>query len=594
MTRSSTTPQDDESAAPTAEQSRPAGATGVLGIHHVTAIASDPQRNLDFYLGVLGLRLVKRTVNFDDPETYHLYFGDEVGTPGSIMTFFPWPGARRGRQGTGQVAVTSFGVLPRALGFWLERLVQHGIPHTGPTKRASGLGRPEQVIELKDPDGLMLEIVAHGSAEARPAWGGAPGISAAHALHGFHSVTIWAEQGDETERALQTLGFRGVWEEGSIRRFATSGDGRDALVNVRSVGAFLRGVGGAGTVHHVAWRVPDDAAQLRTRERVVATGLQATPVIDRQYFRSVYFREPGGVLFELATDPPGFAVDEPIDQLGEHLMLPPQFESRRAEIEALLPPIRFPVPPAAASFFAATTGPEDVSGDALGFVHRYVPPTTGGEIGRATLLLLHGTGGDEDDLLPLGRSLLPGAGMLSPRGKVLEQGAPRFFRRIAEGVFDLEDLVRRTEELAAFVTGAIETYHLDRSHIVAVGFSNGANIATSLLLRRPGLLRGAVLLSPMVPFQPDELPHLAGTSVFIGAGRADQIAPAAQAEHLAELLERAGAAVTLHWYAGGHGVTRAEVEAATSWLTRALTVGPTGAPAADHPSNERRPNDQVD
>src|SRR2546426_5603540 len=190
--------------------------TSVLGIHHVTAIASDPQRNLDFYVGLLGLRLVKRTVNFDDPETYHLYFGDEVGNPGSIMTFFPWPGARPGRQGTGQVAVTAFAVLPRALGFWVERLVRHGITFEGPTR---------QVISFKDHDGLMLQLVGHAGVEPRPAWGEAPGIPREHAIHGFHGVTIWTEHGDDTERVLvDTLGFRPVSEDGATRRFAV-GDG---------------------------------------------------------------------------------------------------------------------------------------------------------------------------------------------------------------------------------------------------------------------------------------------------------------------------------------------------------------------------------
>jgi predicted esterase len=197
--------------------------------------------------------------------------------------------------------------------------------------------------------------------------------------------------------------------------------------------------------------------------------------------------------------------------------------------------------------------------------------------GSTTLLLLHGTGGDEEDLIPLGRALLPGAGILSPRGKVLERGAPRFFRRIAEGVFDQEDLARRTEELAQFIEAAANTYRLDRDGIVAVGFSNGANIAASLLLRRPGLLRGAVLLSPMVPFEPDGSPALTGTSVFIGAGRADPIVPAAQAERLAALLRESGAAVTLHWEPGGHAVTDGEIEAARQWIMQCLN-GP--APAA--------------
>jgi predicted esterase/catechol 2,3-dioxygenase-like lactoylglutathione lyase family enzyme len=548
--------------------------TRILGIHHVTAIASDPQRNLDFYAGLLGLRLVKRTVNFDDPQTYHLYYGDDVGNPGSIMTFFPWPGARRGRQGTGQVAVTSFAVVPSALGFWVERLLRHGVKYEGPTKRGSSGAESETVISFKDHDGLMLEIVAHASAEARPAWGDAPGISRENAVHGFHGVTLWVGDGDRTEKVLvDTLGFRPVRDEGGARRFEVGDGGPGTFVNVRSIGGFVQGAGGAGTVHHVAWSVADDATQLAVRDRVVQAGLHPTPVIDRNYFHSVYFREPGGVLYELATKPPGFAIDEPVERLGERLMLPPQYEPQRAEIEAILPRVHLPVPASASTILADAAGPEDVSGDALGFVHRYIPPVSGSEIaGGTTLLLLHGTGGDEDDLLPLGRSLLPGAGMLSPRGKVLERGAPRFFRRLAEGVFDQEDLARRTEELARFIEAAATTYALERDGIIAVGFSNGANIAGSLLFRRPGLLRGAVLLSPMVPYEPEAAPDLSGTSVFIGAGRNDPIAPAAHAERLATLLREAGADVTLHWQHAGHTVTKDELDAAQRWIAQCLTV----------------------
>ena len=548
--------------------------TPIFGIHHVTAIASDPQRNLDFYAGLLGLRLVKRTVNFDDPQTYHLYYGDEVGTPGSIMTFFPWPGARRGRQGTGQVSVTSFAVLPSALGFWVERLLRHGVAYEGPVRRGPTGPESEQVISFRDHDGLMLEIVAHATAEARPAWAGAPGISRENAIHGFHGVTLWVGDGQHTEKVLiDTLGFRPVREEGHTRRFEVGDGGPGTFVNVRSIGGFVEAAGGAGTVHHVAWSVPDEATQLAVRERVVESGLHPTPVIDRNYFRSVYFREPGGVLYELATKPPGFAIDEPVDRLGERLMLPPQYEPHRAEIEGILPRIHLAVPASAATILADSAGPEDVSGDALGFVHRYIPPESGSELaGGTTLLLLHGTGGDEEDLLPLGRTLLPGAGMLSPRGKVLERGAPRFFRRLAEGVFDQEDLARRTEELAQFIDAAAATYGLERDGIVAVGFSNGANIAGSLLFRRPGLLRGAVLLSPMVPYEPETLPDLSGTSVFIGAGRNDPIAPLAQAERLAELLRRAGADVTVHWQQAGHTVTKDELDAAQRWIAQRLTA----------------------
>jgi len=315
----------------------------VQGIHHVTAIASDPQRNLDFYAGLLGLRFVKRTVNFDDPQAYHFYFGDEVGSPGSILTFFPWPGARRGRQGTGQVAVTSFAVLPGAISFWVERLVRHGIKFVGPTRRDLDGSDMEYVIEFKDHDGLMLEIVGHEGAGARSTWANAPGIPSEHALHGVHAVTIWANTGTDTEKVLvDTLGFRPVREQEGTRRFASGDGGHGTLVDLRNVGGFPSGVSGAGTVHHVAWRVDDDPMQLDVRSQVAAAGLQPTPVIDRDYFHSVYFREPGSVLFEIATDSPGFDIDEPIERLGERLMLPAQYEPMRARIEAALPPIHLP------------------------------------------------------------------------------------------------------------------------------------------------------------------------------------------------------------------------------------------------------------
>lgn len=544
----------------------------VSGLHHVTAIAGDPQRNLDFYTGVLGLRLVKRTVNFDDPGTYHFYFGDETGSPGSLLTFFPWPGAHRGRQGAGQVALTELAILPEATGFWIERLLRHGIPYDGPARRDAGTAT-ETVIGLRDPDGLLLELVAHPGAPARPVRAQAPGIPAEHAIQGVRGVVLWVERWEPSERVLvDVLGFRLVGEEGTSRHYQLGDGGPGRRVTLRAVGGFGDGVGGAGTVHHVAFAVADDREQQELRAMVASSGLDPTPVIDRHYFRSVYFREPGGVLFELATVGPGFAIDEPVARLGERLMLPPHLESHRQAIQAVLPRIHLPAPAASGAIFAETTGPEDVSGEALGFVHRYLPPGEGELAGATTLLLLHGTGGDEHDLLPLGRALLPGAGLLSPRGKVLERGAPRFFRRLAEGVFDQEDLARRTEELAEFIQAATRAYGLARDGVVAVGFSNGANIAASLLLRRPGILRGAVLLSPMVPFEPESLPDLAGTDVFIGAGRADPLVPARETERLAELLRRAGADVAVHWGPGGHAVTETEVAAAREWIGRCLTA----------------------
>lgn len=324
--------------------------SSVLGLHHVTAIASDPQRNLDFYARVLGLRLVKLTVNFDDPGTYHFYFADADGTPGSIMTFFPWPRGRGGRHGTGQVAVTSFSISPAATGFWVARLLQHGVKYQGPDRRVVD-GNTESVISFRDPDGLMLELVGHPGAEGRGiAHGGdgakgwaSPGIDATNAVRGFHSVTLWVEQGDPSAKVLtDTLGFRESADFDSTRRYVAGDGGPGRIVDLRAIGGFGRGADGVGVVHHVAFAVEDDAAEMALRERVMQSGLRPTPQVDRTYFRSVYFREPGGVLYELATLPPGFTVDEPLGELGRRLMLPPQYESRRHELEATLPPISLP------------------------------------------------------------------------------------------------------------------------------------------------------------------------------------------------------------------------------------------------------------
>ena len=311
------------------------------GIHHVTAIASDPQRNVDFYTGVLGLRLVKLTVNFDDPGAYHLYYGDAVGHPGTLLTFFAWPGAPQGRQGTGQVASTAFSIPPGALDYWVERLNGRGIAVEGPTSRFGAQGG-EQVLALTDPDGLLLELVAHPAAHERPGWQKGP-VPAEHAIRGLHGVTLWEAGYEHTATFLtETLGFRLLAEEGSVFRYGVGAGGPGALVDVRCAPDLGRGVVAVGTVHHVAWRTPSDADQRAWRQTIAGSGRDVTPVLDRQYFHSIYFHEPGGVLFEIATDPPGFTIDEPADELGTHLKLPPWLEPRRARLERLLPPLRLP------------------------------------------------------------------------------------------------------------------------------------------------------------------------------------------------------------------------------------------------------------
>ena len=305
----------------------------IVGLHHVTAIASEPQRNLDFYTQVLGLRFVKRTVNFDDPGTYHFYFGDDAGTPGTILTFFPWPHARRGHAGAGEVTHTAFSVTVGSLDYWEQRLGEHGVLAERTGKRFD-----EEVLTLSDPDGMKLELVAHANAPAiTPAR--YADVPEEYALRGFFGVTMLETELAATEKTLALLGFKKVAEEGNRVRFASPdgsalGNQIDVVVDPKA----SYGHAGAGSVHHIAFRAKDDKAQKAWREKI-AGQLSVTPVLDRTYFHSIYFREPGGVLFELATDDPGFAFDESLETLGEALRVPEWLEPQRALIEARLAPI---------------------------------------------------------------------------------------------------------------------------------------------------------------------------------------------------------------------------------------------------------------
>jgi glyoxalase family protein len=303
------------------------------GIHHVTAIAGDVRRSLAFYTRVLGLRLVKKTVNFDDPGTYHLYYGDETGAPGTILTFFPWAHAAPGRLGVGQTFETAFRVPAAAIGFWTHRFVERGVPHEAPQRRFG-----ETVLPFKDPDGMSLALVGVPDAEGEPAWTGGE-VPPEAAIRGFAGVTLLLEEAERTGAILaDVLGFGEAGREGSTIRFRAEGARHGGTVDIRVAAGFLHGGMGGGSVHHVAFRAADDAAQGEMVARL-ARGhrIRATEQMDRNYFRSVYFREPGGVLFEVATDAPGFAADEPVDSLGRDLKLPRFLEGRRTAIEAALP-----------------------------------------------------------------------------------------------------------------------------------------------------------------------------------------------------------------------------------------------------------------
>lgn len=307
------------------------------GIHHVTAITGDAQQNLDFYAGVLGLRLVKQTVNFDDPGTYHLYYGDEEGRPGTIMTFFPWKDAPRGSLGAGQTSATAFSVPEGSLGFWEQRLRTAGLPVDEPQTRFD-----EEVLAFVDPDGLRLELVAHAEAVGLAPWQDGP-VPSAHAIRSFHGVTLTERSLAATAAVLTgSLGFESGESSGSRHRFFAPQGGPASRVDVIVQPSEGFGRIAVGSVHHVAFRIAGDLEQDAWRDEASAKGLRVTSMRDRDYFHSIYFQEPGGVLFEIATDPPGFTVDESIAALGSSLQLPAWLEPQRELLESQLPALALP------------------------------------------------------------------------------------------------------------------------------------------------------------------------------------------------------------------------------------------------------------
>jgi glyoxalase family protein len=307
----------------------------ITGIHHVTAIASDAQENIDFYRGFLGLRLVKKTVNFDAPEVYHFYYGDKEGNPGSILTFFPYSGLVNGRHGKGMLNTTTFSVPASSINYWLQRFKKFNVEYKEPIERFDG----ETVVYFEDTDGLGLELVFNNK-DKRPGYSNG-NIPLENSVKGFYNVEIWEEGYERTAGLLtEQMDHKLIAEKGNRFRFAAT-DSPGNYIDILCSPDSLKGHAGNGTVHHIAFATPDGETQLEVRMKIVKRMLNPTPVLDRDYFTSIYFREPGGVLFEVATSGPGFAIDEPKEHLGEALKLPTQFESRRKELENILPPITF-------------------------------------------------------------------------------------------------------------------------------------------------------------------------------------------------------------------------------------------------------------
>ena len=307
----------------------------ILGLHHITAIAGDAQRNYDFYTKVLGLRMLKKTVNFDDPQTYHFYFGDGVGTPGSILTFFPWPKVKQGTNGAGMATGIGYSVPEGSLGFWNERFEKFNVPHHGISKKFG-----EDFLAFQDPDGLNLELIIPKHKDERKPWKTAD-VKEKVAIKGFHNVTLTLKDHKATAEILtEVFGYKLEGTENNLVRFKTDAVENAAIVDILGDPKAERGQNAGGTNHHVAFRVKDEETLMALREKVLQKGLQITEKINRDYFFSLYFREPGGVLFEIATDNPGFATDETVEELGSSLQLPDRYKGARAQIEKALPELK--------------------------------------------------------------------------------------------------------------------------------------------------------------------------------------------------------------------------------------------------------------
>jgi glyoxalase family protein len=304
----------------------------ILGIHHITAIAGNAKRNHDFYTTLLGLRLVKKTVNFDDPGTYHFYFGDEVGTPGTILTFFPWERVQKGKVGAGMATDIGYAVPGKSLQFWMDRFEKHNVPVTGSGQRFN-----EEFVSFEDPDGLNLTLIIPAKQDSRKPWV-TDEVKSEVATRGFHSITLTLWNVEPTAKILtEILGYTFQGQEGNRYRYATDAVEGASIVDILLQPDSSRAINAGGTIHHIAFRVKDEETLMAYREKVLRHGLSITPKVDRNYFYSLYFREPGGVLFEIATDNPGFAIDESVSELGSGLKLPAQYEEHRKKIEEVLP-----------------------------------------------------------------------------------------------------------------------------------------------------------------------------------------------------------------------------------------------------------------
>ncbi len=525
-------------------------------------MAQNPQRNIDFYSQTLGQRLVKVTVNFDDPGTYHLYYGDHTGQPGTIMTHFPWPGAKKGVRGNGEVVATAYSAPRASENYWRARLTAEGFA----LKEEQRFG--ERVLTLEDPDGTWVELVFDDGQAVQP-WPASP-VPAEHELRGFHSVTAWVEDTQPVRKLLvEQLGFVEEGTEpssagGQRTRFRGSGSGVGLYVDVVARPGQPRGTFGAGSVHHVALRTRNDAEQLAYLESLTAAGFRPTPVQDRQYFHSIYFREPNGVLFEIATDAPGFPDDEPVEELGKHLKLPAWYEAQRPTIEANAPRI-------VSREYGVTIGNRDLNAG-QDSASAEVPESEEGGVqvyaagrplaqARVAMVLLHGRGGTAADILTLADDLnLSAFAYLAPQAEGNTWYPQSFLAPVAQNQPYLDQALATV----GAVIDALGEQGIEPQNVVLGGFSQGACLALEYASRAASQgtrLGGVVALSGGL-ITLDQGGDLAGTPVFMGVAPDDAHIPLSRFQASADHLKARGAQVDARVYPGlGHSINKDELDA---------------------------------
>ncbi|TPE53278.1 VOC family protein [Amaricoccus solimangrovi] len=501
------------------------------GIHHVTGITGDVQRNVDFYAGFLGLRLVKQTGGYEDAEQLHLFYGDALGSPGSIVSFLVWQAGARGRIGLGQVSEIAFAVARETIGAWLQRAIAAGVPITGPAREMG-----ETVLRLRDPDGLIVKLVGIDL----PAAAALPGAETPRRIR---SVTILTRDAEVTAGFAARFGYAVALRQGPFLRMASDTD----VIDIRHSAGFVDGGQGVGTFDHVAFRAPDVDAVRRMR-LALRDHDGAIRVHDRKYFTSLYVREPAGTLFEYATDTPGFAVDETPDRLGNSLMIPSRDAARARDLRVMLPQFAMP-------------GEERMPMRELPFIHRFHTPD---DPDGSVIVLLHGTGGNEADLMPPASRVSPRATLLGVRGRATEEGVNRWFRRFDAVTYDQADIRAEAEAFAAFVEGAIRGYGLVADRLTFLGYSNGANFLAAVLRLRPATVRRAILLRATEVLESPPTPDLTGTRVLMLSGARDPFAEMGPA--LEASLKAGGASVDASIISAGHELVSEDGAIAKAWL----------------------------